>query len=32
MDISQVLYEDFKLENSQILKEYFNNTDEKEPE
>lgn len=32
MDISQVLYEDFNMDNSQILKEYFNNTDEKEPE
>lgn len=30
-DIKQVLYEDFDIDNSQILEEYFNNTDEKEP-
>lgn len=32
MEVSQVLYEDFNMDNRQVLKEYFNNTDEKEPE
>jgi len=30
-DIKQVLSEDFNLDNSEVLEQYFNNTDEKEP-